>query len=86
MFGYPALFVGGNLATSLFEDRWVARLAPDDVARALELPGAERFAPAPNRVMRGWVLLPRETVDDDAALDGWVERAMAFAGSLPPKG
>jgi hypothetical protein len=86
MFGYPALFAGGNLATSLFRDRWVLRLAPEDAAEALALPGAESFAPRPGRPMRDWVLLPRETVGDDASLDEWVGRAMAFAASLPPKG
>jgi hypothetical protein len=36
--------------------------------------------------MRGWTLLPRETVEDDAALDDWLERAIGFAASLPAKG
>jgi len=26
MFGYPALFVGGNYATGLYEESWVVRL------------------------------------------------------------
>ena len=86
MFGYAALFVGGNMATGLFADRWVVRLAPADAATLAALPGAEPFAPAPGRVMRGWTLLPRETVDDDAALDAWLERAIGFAASLPAKG
>jgi hypothetical protein len=30
MFGYPCLFVGGNLATGLFEDRWQVRLSQAD--------------------------------------------------------
>jgi len=37
MFGYPALFVGGNLVTGLFADRWMIRLAPDDLSSMLEL-------------------------------------------------
>ena len=86
MFGYPALFVGGNMATGLFEDRWVVRLFPDDTAALVALPGAEPFAPMPGRSMRGWTLLPRETVEDDAALDAWLERAIGFAASLPAKG
>jgi TfoX/Sxy family transcriptional regulator of competence genes len=85
MFGYPALFVGGNLATSLFHDRWVVRLAPDDLEALLALPGAEGFSPMPGRFMTGWATLPRETVDDDDALDAWLERALAFAASLPAK-
>ena len=86
MFGYPALFVGGNMATGLYADRWVVRLFPDDTAALLAVPGAEPFSPMPGRSMTGWTLLPRETVDDDAVLDAWLERAIAFAASLPAKG
>lgn len=86
MFGYPALFVGGNMATGLFADRWVVRLHPDDTAALVALSGAEPFAPMPGRSMTGWTLLPRDTVDDDAALDAWLARALAFAASLPAKG
>jgi len=86
MFGYPALFRGGNYACGLFADRWVVRLAPDDLAAALELPGAAPFSPMPGRAMAGWASLPGDVVADDAALDAWVERAIAFAGSLPAKG
>lgn len=85
MFGYAALFVGGNMATGLFADRWVVRLAPPDTAELAAMPGAEPFTPSPGRSMTGWTLLPRETVNDDASLDAWLARAFAFAASLPPK-
>jgi hypothetical protein len=32
MFGYPAAFLGGHLATSLHQDRWIVRLAAADEA------------------------------------------------------
>jgi hypothetical protein len=86
MFGYPALFAGGNYATGLFAERWVVRLAPDDLAGLLTLPGAAPFSPMPGRSMTGWASLPRAVVDDDAQLDEWIGRAIAFAASLPPKG
>lgn len=85
MFGYPALFVGGNLVTGLFADRWMIRLAPDDLARLLEEPGAEPFSPMPGRSMTGYAVLPRDVVDDDARLDGWLEQAIALGKSLPAK-
>jgi TfoX/Sxy family transcriptional regulator of competence genes len=85
MFGYPALFVGGNMATGLYEDRWVVRLFDDDLARLLEVPGAAPFSPMPGRSMKGWASLPPDVVSDDVALDPWLERAFAFAGSLPAK-
>ena len=31
MFGYPALFVGGNLVTGLFADSWMIRLGESDL-------------------------------------------------------
>ena len=85
MFGYPALFVGGNMATGLYEDRWVVRLFDDDLERVLAVGGAP-FSPMPGRSMKGWAALPPDVVADDAALEPWLERAFAFAGSLPPKG
>jgi hypothetical protein len=85
MFGYPALFVGGNYATGLFEDRWVARMAPADLEALLALPGAAPFSPMPGRSMTGWATLPADVVADDAALDGWLAKALAFAASLPAK-
>ena len=34
MFGYPAAFVGGNMATGLFADSWVVRLPDDEIEPA----------------------------------------------------
>jgi TfoX/Sxy family transcriptional regulator of competence genes len=85
MFGYPALFVGGNLATGLFADRWMIRLGDADLAALLAEPGAGPFSPMAGRTMRGYATLPPDVVADDVALDGWLERAVAHAGSLPPK-
>ena len=84
MFGYPAAFVGGNLATSLFHDRWIVRLAPDEVDAALAT-GAERFEPIPGRPMAGFVAVPKADVADDSAIRHWVERGLGRAGALPPK-
>lgn len=86
MFGYPALFAGGNYACGLFADQWVVRLAPADLADALEMPGATAFSPMPGRAMNGWAALPPAVVGDDAQLDEWVGRAIRFAASLPAKG
>ncbi|OGO58922.1 MAG: hypothetical protein A2V85_12520 [Chloroflexi bacterium RBG_16_72_14] len=85
MFGYPALFVGGNLATGLFADTWMVRLAPADLEALLRLPGAAPFSPMPGRTMKGYGTLPGVIVADDAALDEWLRRSLAFTGTLPAK-
>jgi hypothetical protein len=84
MFGYPAAFVGGNMATGLFADQWVVRL-PDGEIAAARAAGAGSFEPVPGKAMKAFVVIPRADVNDDAALRGWVERGLAHAGSMPPK-
>jgi hypothetical protein len=85
MFGYPALFVGGNLATGLFADSWMVRLGPTDLGALLAMPGAGPFSPMPGRSMTGYATLPTSVVADDAALADWVVRSLAFAATLPRK-
>jgi TfoX/Sxy family transcriptional regulator of competence genes len=85
MFGYPALFVGGNLVTGLFADRWMIRLGPNDLETVLGLPGGGPFEPMAGSAMKGYATLPTAVVDDDAALDDWVSRSIAFGRTLKPK-
>jgi TfoX/Sxy family transcriptional regulator of competence genes len=85
MFGYPALFVAGNLVTGLFADRWMIRLGPDDLAAMLELPGGGPFEPMAGKSMKGYATVPESVVADDAQLDDWVRRCIAFGQTLPAK-
>ena len=85
MFGYPALFVGGNLTTGLFAQTWMIRLPDDDRAELLELPGAAPFEPMAGRQMKGYATLPDDVVADDDALDEWVRRAISYVRTLPAK-
>ena len=85
MFGYPALFVGGNLVTGLFADSWMIRLAETDLADLLAVPGAGPFSPMAGRTMTGYGTLPPDVVADDTALDGWLQRAIANGKTLRAK-
>jgi hypothetical protein len=85
MFGYAALFVGGNLVTGLFADRWMIRLPDDDRARLLSLPGAAPFEPMAGRPMKGYAVLPSDVVADDQAIEAWVGCAITHVRTLPAK-
>ncbi len=85
MFGYPAAFVNGNMATGLFASSWLVRLPDPAAAELLRLRGARPFEPMPGRTMRGYYVLPVTIVDDDPELEGWLGRALAHAATLPPK-
>jgi TfoX/Sxy family transcriptional regulator of competence genes len=85
MFGYPCLFVGGNLVSGLYQSSWHVRLAEPDRSELLAIPGAGPFEPMPGRAMGAYVVLPPSVMADDEALRGWVDRAIEFGRSLPPK-
>jgi TfoX/Sxy family transcriptional regulator of competence genes len=85
MFGEIAGFVNGNLVTGLHAGRLFVRLTGDAKAEALALPGAGPFEPMPGRPMGDYIVLPSAVVADDAALDGWLARAIAVGQALKPK-
>jgi len=83
MFGYPSVFVGGNMCAGLFQDQMFARLADAD---ADALPGgAKPFEPMAGRPMRGYALIPDDVLADEAALAAVLSKAVAFTAALPPK-
>jgi len=84
-FGYPCLYVGGNMVTGLFGDSWHVRVGKEDTDELLQLPGARPFEPMPGRPMTGFTLLPETIVDDDAAIREWVGRAIAHVSTMPVK-
>jgi hypothetical protein len=84
MFGYPAAFAGGNMATGLFAEHWVVRL-PDGEIEEAKAAGAGSFEPMPGRPMKAFVVVPAADVADDAKIARWVERGLAHAASLPAK-
>ncbi len=85
MFGYPAAFASGQLACGLFEDGLMVRLPRDERARLLALPGAKVFDPMGGRPMKEYALLPPDLLEDDEAVHAWMEKAVAYAATLPPK-
>jgi TfoX/Sxy family transcriptional regulator of competence genes len=85
MFGYPAVFVNGNMFAGLMRDSMVMKLGDAHLGRLLALPGAKPFAAMKGRVMRQWAVVPPAMLKDAAALKGWLGKAKAFCASLPPK-
>ena len=83
MFGYPCIFVGGNMCAGLFGDGMFARLSPED--RAALPGGGAPFEPMPGRPMKDYSLVPDDVLADEEALAAVLAQAVAFTASLPPK-
>ena len=84
MFGYPALFLDGNMFAGTFQDKIVARLSAGDRERALK-EGATPFEPMAGRPMKEYVVVPAADVRKPVALARWIERARVHATTLPGK-
>jgi hypothetical protein len=85
MFGYPCAWIGGNMTTGLFADQWWVNVADPDRETLLAMPGGHQFEVMPGKAMGRYVVMPAEVVADDAQLDAWIDRAITFTQTLPPK-
>jgi TfoX/Sxy family transcriptional regulator of competence genes len=85
MFGYPAVFVGGNMFAGLLRDTMVLRLGDADRERMLALPGAKPFIAMKGRVMKQWAVVPPSMLKGGSELSAWLRKALRYGRSLPPK-
>lgn len=85
MFGYPAGFLHGNMFCGVFGKSLFVRLGEADREALLREEGASTLDPMGGRPMREYVVVPPDLLDDDAAMRGWMARAVAYAQTLPPK-
>jgi TfoX/Sxy family transcriptional regulator of competence genes len=84
MFGYPSVFLNGNMLACIFQDRIMVRLSESDRAEAAKI-GGKPFEPSPGRAMKEYVELPTKVVGSPTQLRSWVERGRSFVATLPKK-
>ena len=84
MFGNLGAFVHGNMFAGLFGSSVGVKLTEDDQAELLAVEGSGPFGPA-ERPMGGYVALPEEWVDQPELGAPWMERALGYVSTLPPK-
>lgn len=85
MFGGFAFMLLGNMVVAATKSgSLLARVGPERFAEALRRPGAAPVHMG-ERQMRGFVEVTDDGIDTDAALADWLDYAMAFVRTLPPK-
>ena len=85
MFGYPCLFLNGNLALGLHQDRFILRLSAEERREFLNLKGASVFEPMKGRPMKEYVVAPASLVKSPERMDAWIQKSLAYVESLPAK-
>ena len=84
MFGGICFLLFGNMVCGIIKEDLIVRVGVDNYANMLKLPYAKKFD-LTGRPMKGWVMVLSEALDSDEALNDWVQRAVSFVQTLPPK-
>jgi hypothetical protein len=84
MFGGIAFMINGNMAVGVSGEELMVRVGKDAHDEAVALPGARMFDMSA-RPMRGWVSVAPDGFATDDDFDGWIDRGVSFAETLPPK-
>jgi TfoX/Sxy family transcriptional regulator of competence genes len=84
MFGYPAAFVGGNMAAGLHQDGLVLRLETLIVKSSCGS-AANPSSRCPDGSCGVFALAPQAFASSPNELRAWLERSIRYAASLPRK-
>ena len=84
MFGGLCFLLAGNMVAGILGDDLMARVGPSAYTELLREPGAAEMD-FTGRPMKGMIKVDAAVLDDDAALQLWLSRCLAFAMTLPPK-
>ena len=84
MFGGVAFMVGGNMCCGVNTDDLMLRVGADGHNAALRRPHA-RPMDFTGRPMKSMVFVGAAGTERDADLRGWIDTALDFVRTLPPK-
>lgn len=84
MFGGLVYLLQGNICVGIWKAALIVRLGIDAAEEVLLEPHVRPFD-VTGKPMRGWVLVDAPGIVTDEQLIPWIERALAFVGTLPAK-
>ncbi|MCY3771904.1 MAG: TfoX/Sxy family protein [Gemmatimonadetes bacterium] len=84
MFGGVCFMINGNMCVGTWKDSLIVRLEREKHDETLGEPHT-RPADIAGRTMKGWALVEPPGIASEQGLKDWVDRAAAYAASLPAK-
>ena len=88
MFGSLGFMVNGHLTVGVGDGSdgsiLMVRIDKDQESELLEIPGASNTIMR-GRPMSGWIDLTPAAVETDEQLEMWLDKAVSFVQTLPPK-
>jgi len=84
MFGGICFLLFGNMVCGIIKDDLIVRIGAANYDAMLEMPHTKKFD-LTGKALTGWVMVLSEALDSDEELNCWVQRAVPFVRTLPPK-
>jgi len=84
MFGGTCHLLNGNMFCGVYREFLILRLGEKGSAEALMNPFVKPMD-ITGKPMKGWVMVEKQGIENDEELSAWLEKARAFAMSLPSK-
>jgi TfoX/Sxy family transcriptional regulator of competence genes len=85
MFGGLGFLYHGNMCVGVSSQGGMIVRLGETGDEYLDDPYVEPFSAGGGRAMSGWLLVDEAGIVDTEDLEAWVDRAVGFTGSLPPK-
>lgn len=84
MFGGFSFMINGNMSVGISTHGFIVRVGKENDEAALSQPHT-RPSDFTGRIMKGWIIVSEPGYESDEDLRAWIQRAVDFALSLPPK-
>ena len=84
MFGGVCFMINGNMCVGPWKGALIVRLNKDKHEETQSEPHVKPMD-ITGKVMKGWARVEPAGIESDQDLKAWVERAVKFVRSLPPK-
>jgi len=84
MFGGLCFLLSGNMVCGIIKDDLIVRVGAEQYQAMLLVPHTRKFE-ITGRPLTGWVVVLARALDDDDELGAWLQRAVSFVRTLPPK-
>jgi hypothetical protein len=84
MFGGVCFLLNGKMLVGIWGPSLIVRLGCDEASKALTQSHVQQFD-VTGRPMKGWVMVEPDGLESDGQLASWIEQAVRFVETLPPK-
>jgi hypothetical protein len=85
MFGGLAYMMNGHICFALWDDYLVIRIGNESAGKLVETDPHARLFDLNSKTMKGWVMIATDALGEDEDLQNYIDMAMLFTCTLPPK-